>query len=277
VVVKRHDRGSTRHHGGVTPGDGEPPAARPRRRLPGAAAGAPPPLATTVWGRELAELLRRPAALALKLGYPLVVGVPLLWSTAPSFYASMAITMLAATLAGLGTAAVLARERASGLQLRYRLLPRPAGSLLTARLLAFAAVDLAQLLPLLALVALRHPAAARWWPAVLLTLAGTLLAANALGALASSLAASPGEVMLWVMLPLLPAFYLSGLFLPPAGPMAVVARLLPFSYLHDALDGALGGRPAIDPAAAAVAGLAFLLLSAASARAIGRRVLEAGA
>lgn len=258
---------------------------RRRLHLPEASGGERPPAAaplagaaTTLWGRELAELLRRPGALALKLAYPLVVGIPLLWSPAPSFYASMAITMLAATLAGLGTAAVLARERASGLQLRYRLLPRPAGALLTERLLACAAVDLAQLLPLLALVALRHPGAmARWWPAVLLTLAGALLAANALGAFASSLATSPGEVMLWVMLPLLPAFYLSGLFLPPAGPTAVAARLLPFSYLHDALDGALGGRPAIDPAHAAAAGLVVLLLAAAGARAIGQRVLEAGA
>lgn len=264
-TVQRLHRRRLHRSGG--PGDAQPPAAAP---LAGPA--------TTLWGRELAELLRRPGALALKLAYPLVVGIPLLWSPAPSFYASMAITMLAATLAGLGTAAVLARERASGLQLRYRLLPRPAGALLTERLLACAAVDLVQLLPLLALIALRHPqATAAWGPAVLLTLAGALLAANALGACASSLASSPGEVMLWVMLPLLPAFYLSGLFLPPAGPMAVVARLLPFSYLHDALDGALGGRPALDPVQAAAAGLAALLLSVAASRAIGRRVLEAGA
>jgi hypothetical protein len=106
-------------------------------------------------------------------------------------------------------------------------------------------------------------------------LAGTLLAANALGAFASSLASSPGEVMVWVMLPLLPAFYLSGLFLPATGPMAAVARLLPFSYLHDALDGALGGAPALGPLGCAAGGAAFVALSAAAAWAMGRRVLEA--
>jgi hypothetical protein len=83
-------------------------------------------------------------------------------------------------------------------------------------------------------------------------------------------------VMLWVMLPLLPAFYLSGLFLPATGPAAIVARLLPFSYLHDALGGALGGSPAIDPPACAAAGAAFLAVAAIAARAAGRRVLEAG-
>jgi ABC-type multidrug transport system permease subunit len=229
----------------------------------------------TIWRRELIELGQRPAALGVKLAYPLVVGVPLLWSTAPSFYASMAITMLAATLAGLGAAAVLTRERANGLQLRYRLLPRPAGRLLLERLTASAAVDLAQLLPLLALIAVRHPQAPAWWPAVLLSLAGTLLAVNVLGALASSLASSPGEVMVWVMLPLLPSFYLSGLFVPPTGVMAAVARLLPFSYLHDALNGAVGGRPAADPLTCGAAGIVCLVVAAVAAWAAGRRVLEA--
>jgi hypothetical protein len=228
-----------------------------------------------LWHRDLIELLQRPPALALKLAYPLVVGVPLLWSPAPAFYASMAITMLAATLAGLGTGAVLARERASGLRLRLRLLPRPAGGLVLERVLAAAGIDLAQLLPLLALVAVRHPGTAAWWAPALLALAGTLVTANALGAFASSLASAPGEVMLWVMLPLLPAFYLSGLFVPATGLLGAAARLLPFSYLHDALDGALGGQPGIAPAACAGAGLAFAAAAAAAAWASGRRVLEA--
>jgi hypothetical protein len=229
----------------------------------------------SLWRRELVELRGRPPALVLKLAYPLVVGVPLLWSGAPAFYASMALTMLAATLAALGTAAVLARERAAGLHMRCRLLPRPAGSVVLERVLAAAGVDLVQLLPLLALAAVRHPAAAGWWAAALLALAGTLLAANALGAFASSLAGSPGEVMLWVMLPLLPSFYLSGLFVPAAGPMAAVARLFPFGYLHEALEGMLGGHPQVDPAACCAAGLAFALLAALAAWAAGRRVLEA--
>lgn len=233
-------------------------------------------MTTSLAGRELLDVVRRPGALLIKLAYPLVVGVPLLWSAAPAFYAAMAVTMLAATLAGLGTAAVLARERSAGLQLRLRLLPRPAGRVVRERLVAFAAVDLAQLLPLLALVALRHPGAAGWWPALLLALASVLLWANLVGAFASTMAGSPGEVMLWAMLPLLPAFYLSGLFVPAAGTMAVVARLLPFSYLHDALTGALGGSPALGPAACAAAGAAGIALAVAAAGAIGRRVLEVG-
>src|SRR5207237_10196701 len=128
------------------------------------------------------------------------------------------------------------------------------------RVAARALVDVLQLTPLLALIVLRHPEGVGWLPAVLATLSGTLLAVDALGALASSLASSAGEVMLWVMLPLLPSFYLSALFLPASGPMAVVERAFPFSWLHDSLTGALGGTPTVGAVPGLAAGLAWLAL-----------------
>jgi ABC-type transport system involved in multi-copper enzyme maturation permease subunit len=147
---------------------------------------------------------------------------------------------------------------------------------LAERLLAGALIDLAQLLPVLALVAVRHPGGAPWWPALLLATLGTLLCASVLGALASSFTSSPGEVMLYVFIPLLPAFYLAGLFVPPQGTGArAVAALLPLSHLHEALIGALGGQALESPAAAAAAGAIFCLVGLLGAYGAGRRVLEA--
>jgi ABC-2 family transporter len=232
-------------------------------------------IASSVFGRELLEIAVRPRATAIKLVFPLVLGLPLLLSPAPPFYAAMAITMLAATVGSLGPSAVLARER-GGLQLRYRLLPLRAGRVLAERLAAGALIDLAQLAPVLALIAIRHPGGAAWWPALVLATLGTLLCASVLGALASAFTSSPGEVMLYVFIPLLPAFYLAGLFVPPSGAgWRAVAAVLPISHLHEALAGALGGRALENPAAAALAGAVFVLAGLAAAYAAGRRVLEA--
>jgi hypothetical protein len=223
---------------------------------------------------EWLELLARPRALVVKLLYPLVIGVPLVFLALPSL-GSMAVTLLVSTVSGLGTAAVLGRERSAGLNLRFRLAPRPAGRTVLDRVVAASTVDLVQVAPLLVLAVAVHPGGVAWVPALAAALAGTVLTVNALGAFASSLGSSPGEVMVWVMLPLLPSFYLSGLFTAPAGPLAAIARAFPFGYLRAALEGTLGGRPTYDMVACAIAGLAFAVLGAAAAYAAGRRVLEA--
>ena len=61
-----------------------------------------------------------------------------------------------------------------------------------------------------------------------------------------------------------------------AGGMALGARAFPFSWLHDALTGALGGSPEASPGACLVAGLAWAALGALAAAGAGRRALEAG-
>ena len=233
------------------------------------------PLPATVLGRELTEAVARPRALAIKLLFPLVLGLPLLLSPAPPFYAAMAITMLVATVGALGPSAVLARERGR-LQLRYRVLPLSAGRVLSERLAAGALIDLAQMIPVLLLIAVRHPGGALWWPALVLTTLGTLLCAAALGAVASALTSSPGEVMLYVFIPLLPAFYVAGLFVPPSGPVwRAAAAALPPSHLHEALVGALGGVPLEGPLGASIGGAAFCAVGLALAWLAGRLVLEA--
>ncbi|MBO0704807.1 MAG: ABC transporter permease [Candidatus Dormibacteraeota bacterium] len=224
--------------------------------------------------RDWVELKGRPVGLAIKLVYPLVIGLPMLL-LAPPRYSSMAITLLVATVGGLGTAAVLGRERAAGLHLRFRLAPRPAGLTVLDRVLAASSVDAAQVAPLLVVALVLHPDRVIWVPALVCALAGALMTVNALGAFASSLGSSPGEVMVWVMLPLLPSFYLSGLFVPPAGPLSVVALCLPFGYLRAGLEGVFGGHPAYGVATSAIGGLVFVAIGALGAYAAGRRVLEA--
>ena len=232
-------------------------------------------LPASIAQREFLEFSQRRRALLVKLAFPLVVGLPLLTSTAPPFYAAMALTMLVTVMGALGTGAVFSRDRAVGMQARYRLLPRHHGVLLLERLTASAAIDLAQLTPVLLLVAIRHPAAAPWWPPVLLAIAGTVLCANVIGALASTFTTAPGEVMLYVLLPLLPAFYLAGVFAPVTSAVQrVVSVILPMTYLHDGLLGALQGSPRLSIGAVAAGGAVTLAASALATLAAGRRVLE---
>jgi hypothetical protein len=233
-------------------------------------------LPASITQREFLEFGRRRRALVIKLAFPLVVGVPLLTSAAPPFYAAMALTMLITIIGALGTGAILSRERAVGLQVRYRLLPRRHGAILLERVVAAAAIDVAQLTLVLGLLALRHPGAAGWWPALLLAVVGTVLFANVLGAVASTFTTAPGEVMLYILLPLLPAFYLAGVFTPVTGPAQRLASIfLPMSYLHEGLLGALQGAPHQGAATVALGGSVVTVLALAAAYLAGRRVLTA--
>jgi ABC-type multidrug transport system permease subunit len=235
-------------------------------------------LAASIWHRELTEFVMRPRAMVIKLAFPLVVALPLVLSAAPAFYAGMALTMLVAVIGTLGAGAVLTRERTAGLTLRYRLLPRQASSLLLERLAANAAIDLGQVLPVLVLVAVRHPADLIWWPALLLGTAAVLLTGNVLGAWASTTSSSPGEVMLVIFLPLLPALFLSGVFVPLGQPLLTISRFLPFTYLHAALVGGLGGSSALAGLSewqTLIGSLAFLIIAVVAGALLGRVVLEA--
>lgn len=230
---------------------------------------------SATFAREWSELWGRPISLVIKLAYPVLIALPLLWAPVPPFLVATALTVLIATVGGVGTAAVLSRERAMGLQHRFLLAPRAAGRTVLDRVAAAASVDVAQTVPLLVLVAVRHPGGAVWWPGLVCGLIGMLLAVDALGAFASSLASGPGEVMLCVMLPLLPAFFLSGLFVAPFGALVPISHLLPFTYFHAALVGALGGVAPVTPLGCILGGIAFGLLGLGAAYLSGRRVLEA--
>ena len=232
-------------------------------------------LSGTIWQRELVEFAQRRRALTIKLAFPFLLAVPLLLTGAPAIYAAAAITMLIAIIGALGSGAVLSRERQSGLSLRYRILPVTPGRLLIERLGTNAVIDFIQLAPVLLLVALRHPSGFAWWPALIVGTAAVLLLGNLLGAVASTLSSSPGEVMLYVVIPLLPLLYFSGVFTPLTHPMLlVISRLLPYSYLHEALLGSLGGQPNLLPWETLLGAFGFLVGAAGLTGRLGRRVIE---
>jgi ABC-2 type transport system permease protein len=231
-------------------------------------------LAANIWQRELVEFSERRLAMLIKLTFPLLVALPLVLSQAPGFYAAMALTMLVAVVGSLGSGAVLTRERTTGLVLRYRLLPLNPQLLLLERLAVNATIDWIQLLPALVLIAARRPAEMGWWPALAVTAAAVLLMGNVLGALASTFSSSPGEVMLVTFFPLLPALYLSGVFVPLSGGLLILSRFLPFTYLHESLLGSLGGAAGMTPWQALVGGLVFLGLAVGLSGLMARRILE---
>lgn len=232
-------------------------------------------LAGTIWQRELLEFYQRRRALVIKLLFPLLVALPLLFSGAAAFYQALALTMLITIIGALGAGAVLTRERLVGLTVRYRTLPVTPGRLLLERLSINAAIDLIQLLPVLALLLLRHPTAIAWWPALLLATMAVLLVGNLLGAVASVLSDSPGEVMLYVFIPLLPVLYLSGVFTTLTAPaLLVISRLLPFSYLHEAVLGTLGGAPNLLPWETLLGAIGLLVGVVGLTGRLGRWVLE---
>ena len=232
-------------------------------------------LPATVWQRELIEFAQRRRALVIKLAFPLLLAIPLVLGGAPVVYAAMGLTMLVAIIGAIGSGAVLTRERQSGLTVRYRTLPVTPGRLLIERLATNATIDFVQVLPVLLLVTIRHPDTLAWWPALIVGTGAVLLIGNLLGAVASTLSDSPGEVMLYVVIPLLPLLYLSGVFVTLHEPaLLVISRLLPFSYLHEALLGALGGQPTLLPWETLLGAFGFLVGAAGLTGRLGRRVLE---
>jgi hypothetical protein len=83
--------------------------------------------------------------------------------------------------------------------------------------------------------------------------------------------------MLYTIIPLLAAFYLSGIFVSPPQPaMIVVSRLLPFSYLHESLLGSLGAGASLAPWEAFMGGVGFIVGSLALTGLLGRHIVEAG-
>src|SRR5437016_5064163 len=96
-----------------------------------------------------------------------------------------------------------------------------------------------------------------------------------IAAVASTLSDSPGEVMLYVFIVLLPLLFLSGVFTSLTEPaLLAVSRLLPFAYLHESLVGALGGQPNLLAWETLLGGFGFLVGAAGLTGRLGRRVLE---
>jgi hypothetical protein len=232
-----------------------------------------------MWTREWLLTLARPRAVVVKLAMPLVLTVPLVTGRAPTFWAGMLLTVLVAMVGAVGSGVALARARSGGLLARLAVVPRSPARVVGGWVLAAAAVDTVQMLPV-AVVVIAGGDGADAMPALalLLCIPAVVLATNALGCALSLLADSPGEVLLDVVVVLAPLLFLGGLFtgVPGSGWRWWAARLDPFAYLHSAFVGALGGSPSFAPGEVIAAAALTAMVALVGLGLLGRTLLERG-
>jgi ABC-type multidrug transport system permease subunit len=229
-----------------------------------------------VASRELAIVLSRPRALAIKAGLPLVLALVLVAGHAPTFWAGMLLTVLVAMVGAVGTAVTVSRARDSGFLTRLAATPGSRQRLLAGWVLAAAAVDVVQLLPVAIAATVTGVATLPSFATELVAVAGALVVTNVLGCVITLAAASAAEVLLDVVVVLAPLLYLGGLFtgVPAGGWRAIAAAADPFSHLHSAFIGALGGAATYPAAVDAVAMVVAAVVALAVLAVVSRRVLE---
>jgi hypothetical protein len=227
-------------------------------------------------GRELLVVAARRRALALKVGVPLVLALPLILGGAPTFWAGMLLTVLVAMTGAVGTAVNLARARQSGLLVRLALVPRPGWRVVGGVVGAGALVDLLQLLPVILAVSIAGSATPVEWVGLALAVLAGLLTGSLLGCLVACLAGGVGEVLLDVCVLLAPLLFLGGLFtgVPRLGWGWTVALVDPFGELGSAFIGALGGTPAFSPATVLVVSGTAIVGALAAVGLLSRPLLE---
>ncbi len=232
----------------------------------------------TVAGRELAVVLSRPRALAIKAGLPLALAIILVAAHAPTFWAGMLLTVLVAMVGAVGTAVTVSRAGETGFLTRMSATPGPRHRLVVGWVLAAAAVDLAQMLPVVVAVLVAGGGGAGDLAVLVAVLAATLVVTNVLGCLVTLAAANAAEVLLDVVVVLAPLLYLGGLFtgVPADGWRAAAGAADPFAHLHSAFVGSLGGTATYGQATDVVAAAGAALAAVAVLALASRRVLERG-
>ncbi len=226
---------------------------------------------------ELLATLARRRALAIKLAFPLALAIPLVATSAPPFFAAMLLTVLVTLIGAVGTGVTVVRARGGGWLARLAVLPMAPARIGVELCLASFAIDAVQGSVVVGLIlAWRQPDPMVGLTAWLLVLA-VLAFANALGLALAALTDHPGETMLGLAVCLAPLLFLAGLFtgIPAQGPRAVIAAVLPFSYLDEAFQLVLGGNPpAGAPPAFALAALVTLAAAVGAAALLGPAVLR---
>lgn len=230
----------------------------------------------TVAARELAIVVSRRRALAIKAGLPLLLAIALVAGHAPTFWAGMLLTVLVAMVGAVGTAVTVSRAREAGFLTRLAATPGSRPRLLGGWVLAAAAVDVVQLLPVAVAATVTGAGSAHSLAVLAVALAGALIVTNVLGCVITLAAANAAEVLLDVVVVLAPLLYLGGLFtgVPASGWRAAAAAADPFSHLHSAFIGALGGTSTYSPAVDVVAIAAAAAVAVAALVILSRRILE---
>jgi ABC-2 type transport system permease protein len=245
---------------------------------PSSGVGRRPP--RRLWQLELRGTLSRRRALAIKMGFPLLLVIPLAATNAPQFFAGMLLTILIAMVGTVGTGVSVTRSRGSGWLDRLAVLPLPPWRVALEIFLAGWLVDCLQAtLIFLVLEVAQRPDPVVILATWLLALA-TLAFSGAIGLAVATLTDNAGEAMLFLAVILAPLLFLSGLFtgVPAEGFRYWVAQVLPFSYLTDGFQLVLHGNPPYGSSESLlIAAPVFLLVSLGACAALGRPLLSRGA
>lgn len=234
----------------------------------------------SLWQLELRATFSRRRALFIKMGFPLLLVIPLAATNAPQFFAGMLLTILIAMVGTVGTGVSVTRSRGSGWLDRLAVLPIPAWRVSLEIFFAGWLVDCLQATLVFAILEIaQRPSPLVIISTWLLALA-TLAFSGAIGLAVATLTDNAGEAMLFLAVILAPLLFLSGLFtgVPAEGVRYWVAQVLPFSYLSDGFQLVLHGNPPYgSPAAFLLAAPVFLLVSLAACAALGRPLMARGA
>lgn len=228
-----------------------------------------------VFQLELAAALSNRRRLLMRLGLPLLLGLPFVLAAMPAAVRAGGLVMLVLFIGFFGAAVSAVRRRTEGLETRLRVLPVSTRTVRFDLILAGSLVDVLQTAPLLVLFALVN--AAQSEPGALLVAAGLLvwvvLALNLLGLLLAALMRSNPEVHLAGALAVGLIAFASGLFpafdrLRPV--VAAVSAWSPVAWLAGALQRTAEGNTGYGAAAQAwAAGALGLFLLACLARGVG--------
>jgi hypothetical protein len=239
---------------------------------------------------EWSLAFRRRRLLALNVGVPLLLVVPLALGTAPPYHAAAVYAVLFVLFGTMGSAIPLLREAESGLLRRIIMTGFPPGRYLAERTASQVGVDFLQLLPAVALIV----AAAGGGLVDGLQVAGALVlalvAANLVGVWVAAVARSMAEGALFAAVTTLFLLHGSGVFRTPRPGSwgAFLEGVLPFGPLHRELLRVVVGAPAggmpdgvgwgawaswlpAVPGAVLLAGASFLLARALVGRVAGVR------
>lgn len=231
--------------------------------------------------KELIEAIRRPRGLILKLIFPSIFALPLLFSGTPVSVAAGIITMITLMIGVFGVSVGLTKDRSDGVLERAFTTPVSSKSILIGQVGAGVLVELIQLIPILALVIVRGEGSFTWEGTFVAVAVLTVLSVNLLGLLVSGLASSSGEVHLFSTLVVFPLIGISGIFRTPAAADSVMAKaslLSPLTYLYQGLMAVLGQAPRLDASSllsgSAMSVAVLLLLTYLQADRIVRRELS---
>lgn len=198
----------------------------------------------TFAGLEWRVALRKPRAAILNLVVPLALIAALPAGNAPRVHVAVVVTVLFAFFGTFGSAIPLVRDAETG---RVTALIQAGAhplSFFVQRTLASVAIDLLQLLPAALVLSLAYRNDV--FLPFMLCLAGTLIAANVLGAWIAALTRSIGEAALVSSVVALALLHVGGVFRTPVQNSwwAAIEPFSPFRPLHEALRSAVRVVPA---------------------------------